>query len=129
MGGWEKAIQDMYKKRRIERQDLPCFLKVFNGVNDKLIGYLGNVSADGLMLISQLPLMVGADFDLHLKIPADEGPQMNIKLKATCLWCHEDVTPQHFDAGFSLQVIPPEYGQLVSALQQYFSFRSMPESA
>lgn len=129
VGSLEKAIQDMYKKRRIERQDLPCFLKVFNGVNDRLIGYLGNVSADGLMLISTLPLMVGADFDLHLKIPADEGPQMDIELKATCLWCHEDVTPQHFDAGFSLKTAPPEYTQLVSALRQYFSFHSLPESA
>ncbi|MBD0687527.1 MULTISPECIES: PilZ domain-containing protein [unclassified Pseudomonas] len=119
----------MYKKRRIDRQDLPCFLKVFNGVNDRLIGYLGNVSEQGLMLISTLPLMVGADFELHLKIPADEGPQKNIKLKATCLWCHEDVTPQHFDAGFSLHGAPPEYGQLVGALQHYFSFHSLPASA
>jgi len=119
----------MYKKRRIERQDLPCFLKVFNGVNGRLIGYLGNVSESGLMLISSLPLMVGADYDLRLKIPGDEGPRMDIKLKANCLWCHEDVTPRHFDAGFSLHAPPPEYGQLVSALQHYFSFHSMPESA
>lgn len=125
----QKAMQDMYKKRRIERHQLPYFLKVFNGVNDRPIGFLGNVSEDGLMLISHLPLMVGADFDLHLKIPADEGGQLNIRLKASCLWCHEDVTPQHFDAGFSLQWVPPEYGQLVSALQQYFSFHTLPASA
>lgn len=124
-----KAIQDMYKKRRIERQHLPCFLRVFNGANNRPIGFLGNVSADGLMLISPLPLMVGADFDLLLKIPADEGPQQNIVLRANCLWCHEDVTPQHFDAGFSLQWAPPEYGQLISALQQYFSFHPLPASA
>lgn len=119
----------MYKKRRIERQQLPCFLRVFNSVNGKPIGFLGNVSADGLMLVSHLPLMVGADFDLYLKIPSDEGPQQNIVLRANCLWCREDVTPQHFDAGFSLKWAPPEYGQLISALQQYFSFYPLPESA
>ncbi len=125
----KKAIQDMYKERRIERHQLPYFLKVFNGVNGRPIGFLGNVSENGLMLISHLPLMVGADFDLHLKIPSDEGPQQNIMLRANCLWCREDVTPQHFDAGFSLQWAPPEYGQLISALQQYFSFYPLPESA
>ncbi|UZE22665.1 PilZ domain-containing protein [Pseudomonas sp. B21-056] len=119
----------MYKKRRIDRQDLPCFLKVFNGVNDRPIGFLGNVSEYGLMLIGTLPFMIGADFDLHLKIPVDDGQQMDIRLKATCLWCHEDVTPQHFDAGFSLHGTPPEYGQLVSALQHYFSFHSLSASA
>jgi hypothetical protein len=35
---------------------------VFNSVTDKPIGFLGNVSEDGLMLISQLPMMIGADF-------------------------------------------------------------------
>lgn len=119
----------MFTDRRIERHQLPYFLKVFNSVTDKPIGFLGNVSADGLMLISQLPMMVGVDFDLRLKIPTHEGCQQVIDLTACCLWCHEDETPQHYDAGFSLQRAPPEYGQLVEALTQYFSFQPLPASA
>ena len=65
----------MFTDRRIERHQLPYFLRVFNGITDKPIGFLGNVSEDGLMLISQLPMMIGADFDLRLKIPASEGGQ------------------------------------------------------
>ncbi|MCL6703539.1 PilZ domain-containing protein [Pseudomonas sp. T1.Ur] len=119
----------MYKKRNIARHQLAYSLEVFNGINGKPIGFLGNVSENGLMLISHLPLMTGADFDLRLKLPTEEGPEQQIRLKAHCLWCHEDVTPQHFDAGFSLQWAPPEYGRLVSALQQYFSFYEMSASA
>ncbi len=119
----------MFTDRRIERHQLPYFLKVFNSITDKPIGFLGNVSEDGLMLISQLPLMIGADFDLRLKIPASDGILQVIDLRACCLWCHEDATPQHYDAGFSLQRPPPEYGQLVEALKQYFSFQTLPASA
>ncbi|TBN38243.1 PilZ domain-containing protein [Pseudomonas sp. BGI-2] len=119
----------MITDRRIERHQLPYFLKVFNSVTDKPIGFLGNVSADGLMLISQLPMMVGVDFDLRLKIPARDGCQLVIDLTVCCLWCHEDETPHHYDAGFSLQRAPPEYGQLVEALTQYFSFQPLPASA
>ncbi|KJZ33348.1 PilZ domain-containing protein [Pseudomonas sp. B21-040] len=119
----------MFTNRRIERHQLPYFLKVFNSVTDKPIGFLGNVSADGLMLISQLPMMIGADFDLRLKIPGCNGCLQVIDFRACCLWCHEDATPHHYDAGFSLQRAPPEYGQLVSALQQYFSFQPLPASA
>ncbi len=119
----------MFTDRRIERHQLPYFLKVFNSVTDKPIGFLGNVSADGLMLISQLPMMVGADFDLRLKIPASNGCQQVIDLTACCLWCHEDETPHHYDAGFSLQRAPLEYEQLMQALTQYFSFQSLPASA
>ncbi|WP_085724345.1 PilZ domain-containing protein [Pseudomonas sp. R37(2017)] len=119
----------MFTVRRIERHQLPYFLKVFNGITGKPIGYLGNVSEDGLMLISQLPMLIGADFSLRLKIPASEGGQRIIDLQACCLWCHEDATPHHYDAGFSLQRAPPEYGQLVAALKQYFSFLPLPTSA
>ncbi|WP_150779350.1 PilZ domain-containing protein [Pseudomonas fluorescens] len=119
----------MFTNRRIKRHQLPYFLKVFNSVTDKPIGFLGNVSEEGLMLISQLPMMVGVDFDLRLKIPSTDGCQQVIDLTARCLWCHEDETPQHYDAGFYLQRAPPEYRQLVEALRQYFSFQPLPASA
>ncbi|MFW9078180.1 PilZ domain-containing protein [Pseudomonas sp. P2757] len=119
----------MFTDRRIERHLLPYFLRVFNSVTDKPIGFLGNVSEDGLMLISQLPMMIGADFNLRLKIPLGDGYQQVVDLSACCLWCHEDATPQHYDAGFSLQRAPPEYEQLVEALRQYFSFQPLPASA
>ena len=119
----------MFTDRRIERHQLPYFLKVFNSVTDKPMGFLGNVSEDGLMLISQLPIMIGADFDLRLKIPMADGCQQVIDIKGCCLWCHEDATPHHYDAGFSLQRAPPEFGQLVAALKQYFSFQPLPASA
>ncbi|MHA3736729.1 PilZ domain-containing protein [Pseudomonas sp. Eth.TT006] len=119
----------MFTDRRIERQQLPYFLRVFNSVTDKPIGFLGNVSEDGLMLISQLPIMIGAEFSLRLKIPEGEGCLQMIDLNACCLWCHEDATPLHYDAGFSLQWAPVEYGQLVEALRQYFSFQPLPASA
>ena len=127
--GLGKAILSMFTERRIERHQLPYFLKVFNRITDKPIGYIGNVSEDGLMLISQLPLMLGAVFDLRLKIPDGDGACQVIDLRACCLWCHEDATPHHYDAGFALQNPPPEYGQMVSALQRYFSFYPVSASA
>jgi hypothetical protein len=119
----------MFTDRRIERHQLPYFLRVFNSITDKPIGFLGNVCEDGLMLISQLPMMIGADFELRLKIPASDGCQQVIDLSACCLWCHEDATPHHYDAGFVVLRAPAEFGQLVSALQQYFSFHPLPASA
>jgi hypothetical protein len=119
----------MITERRIERHQQPNYIRVFNSVTDKPIGFLGNVSEDGLMLISQLPMMIGADFELRLKIPASDGCQQVIDFTASCLWCHEDATPHHYDAGFVVLRASAEYEQLVSALQQYFSFHPLPASA
>jgi hypothetical protein len=120
---------DMFTGRRIERHQLPYFLNVFNRFTDKPMGNLGNVSETGLMLISQLPLLVGAVFELQLKLPGIDGSVQLIDLDAKCLWCHEDATPGIYDSGFKLDVVPPEYQQLVNALRGYFSFYPMSASA
>ncbi|MGB3122534.1 MAG: PilZ domain-containing protein [Pseudomonas sp.] len=119
----------MFINRRIERHQLSCFLQVFNRLTDKPIGFLGNVSEDGLMLISQLPMMVDADFELRLKIPGPEGEIQTIDLTARCLWSHEDINPQHYDSGFSVVQACDEYGQLITALLNYFSFDPLQASA
>lgn len=123
------AMLDMFTDRRIERHQLPCFLKVFNRLTGQPIGYLGNVSEDGLMLISQLPMLVGADFELRLTAPGRDGQLQTVDITAACRWCHEDVTPHHYDAGFVLLRSPAEYRELVSALRNYFSFHPLQTSA
>jgi hypothetical protein len=112
----------MSTQRRIERHHLPYYLKVFNRITDKPMGYIGNLSLDGLMLISQLPMLVGARFDMRIRIPAHDGQIRDIDFYATCQWSREDVTPGTYDSGFSLVAPPGDYVELVDALKQYFTF-------
>ncbi|MEX6664520.1 PilZ domain-containing protein [Pseudomonas sp. W2-17] len=119
----------MLNERRIERHQLPYYLQVFNRYTDKPLGCLGNVSEQGLMLISDLPILVGADFQLRLKVPDGKSGLYNIDIDASCLWCHEDETPRVFDSGFRLQAAPAEYFVLIQALQHYFSFYPLEASA
>ncbi|WP_026145494.1 PilZ domain-containing protein [Pseudomonas asplenii] len=119
----------MPNERRIERHQLPYFLRVFNRFTDKPIGYLGNVSDKGLMLISQLPLLVNADFELQLKLPGPDNTVQLIDLNARCLWSHEEAMPCYYDSGFVLHEPPDAYHKLVEALQHYFSFYPLEASA
>lgn len=118
----------MFIQRRIERHQLPYYLKVFNGHTGQPMGYLGNVSENGLMLISQLPMLVGADFELLLKIPGKDGSQ-DLHLVANCMWCCEDETPGNYDSGFELTQACDGYIELVTALRSYFSFNPLSASA
>lgn len=119
----------MLNGRRIERHQLPYYLQVFNRYTDRPMGCLGNVSEQGLMLISELPILVGADFQLRLKVPDEKGGLYNIDINANCLWCQEDETPNIYDSGFKLQAAPVEYHHLIQALQRYFSFHPLEASA
>lgn len=120
---------NMVIERLIERHQLTFFLKVFNRFTDKPLGYLGNLSDGGLMLISQLPMLVGANFELRLKLPGTDGSPQCIDLTARCLWCREDVTPRCYDSGFILYQPPAEYAALIGTLQRYFSFQPLQASA
>jgi len=120
----------MYTERRIERHQLPYFLKVYNRFTDRPMGYLGDVSKVGLMLISTLPLLTGAEFELQLRVPGKDDPSLTlVNVTATCVWCREDMTPGHYDSGFILLQAPDEYLRLVDALRYYFSFHPMSASA
>ncbi len=119
----------MHTQRRIERHQLSYYLKVFNRVTDKPVGYIGNVSLDGLMLISQYPMLVGACFDMRLKIPGRDGCLHYIDFAATCQWSCEDVTPGTYDSGFSLVSPPAEYVEMIDVLHLYFSFHPLAASA
>ncbi len=119
----------MFIKRHIERHQLPCVLKVYNRFTDQSIGQLGNASEDGLMLISQLPVLVGPDYELQLRLPLPGNGQQLIDLTASCLWCREDQTPGHYDSGFMLLRAPREYEEFVRSLRDYFSFKPANASA
>ena len=122
-------VNIMYIERRIERHQLPYYLQVFNRHTGRPIGYLGDVSEHGLMLISQLRMLVGADFELQLKIPtASDGPQL-VNLTANCMWSREDETPGNYDSGFELSVSCDIYAELVGALRNYFTFNQLSASA
>lgn len=113
----------MFVKRQIERHQLPYVLKVYNRTTEQHIGYLGNASAVGLMIISELPLQLGPDYALQLRVPLSGGGFQFINLSASCLWCREDPNPFHYDAGFTLLNPPPEYQDFIHSLQQFFSFQ------
>lgn len=119
----------MLKERKIERHQLQDYLQVFNRNTDKLVGCLGNVSENGLMLISDLPMLVGGRFELRLKMPGFNGVQRFIDVHGTCMWCKEDETPGSYDSGFSLNDAPDEYVEFIQLLRRYFSFYPYEASA
>jgi len=106
---------------RIKRHQLPYYLQVFNRSTDRPIGSIGNISADGLLLISQLPMLVGGYFDLRIKIPTEEGFEF-VDFSATCQWSRRDISPDNYDSGFALVAPPARYLDMMDALRQYFSF-------
>lgn len=111
-------------QRQIERHQLSSYLAVYNARTGRVMGQIGNLSAGGLMLISLLPIMVGHIFDLQVRLPAQaegEGERI-IGFQALSHWCKADLSPGHFDSGFSIVSNQQEFCELGRMLERYFSF-------
>ncbi|MCQ4319933.1 PilZ domain-containing protein [Stutzerimonas stutzeri] len=116
---------DMHNQRSIQRHQLPYYLNVFNCFTDKPLGFIGNLSESGLMLISPYPMMTAVRFDMRLKIPGQHSQLRYVDFSAICRWSREDVTPGSFDSGFVFVSPPREIREMIDALNHYFSFRPM----
>ena len=119
---------NMANQRRIQRHQLPYYLNVFNRLTGRPLGFIGNLSEGGLMLISPYPMLLAARFEMRLKIPAQAGQQHHVDFSALSLWSREDVTPGSFDTGFSLIDPPADIREMIAALQHYFSFQPLPHA-
>lgn len=109
--------------QRIVRHQLLAYLNVYNSHTGQFMGSMGNVSCNGFMLISPLPVMLGVEYQLQLHLPAtaEDKPQI-LTFRAISRWCRADLTPGHYDAGFSRVDDSPVFASLADALRDYFTF-------
>ena len=95
------------EKRQRRRWELVFYLRIFDQSNGELLGHVIDISEDGLMLLSEVPIELNKDFDLTLELPASEsGNNQKISFKARSLWQSQDTNPDLVDTGF--QLINPE---------------------
>ena len=116
-------------KRGIARHQLKAFLNVYNSHSGQIMGSMGNVSCHGFMLISPHPVMLGEEYELQLHLPPlGSGGETIMPFRAFSRWCRPDLTPGHFDTGFSVSDNQQIFNGLSIALKRYFSFMHQAES-
>lgn len=111
------------EQRRIERHLLSSYLQVYNRHSGRPMGYLGNISRQGMMLISDLPIMLGSFYELQLRLPGVNGAPEPLDFTALSHWCRPDDNPGHYDSGFSIVHNQQAFAGLAISLEQYFRFQ------
>jgi len=108
--------------RKVERRHLVFYLRVFDGMGSKVIGHIVDISAQGLMLISDDPLPVHEDYRLRMRLPAEIVDRDELVLNATSRWCRQDDNPDFFITGFQISDLTPDVEKYISCLIEDFSF-------
>jgi len=117
----QSSLDNLQEKKAIKRHHLPHYLLVFNRVTNKPLGSIVNISNQGMILVSKHKLLTHAQFNLQMKVPAPKGIK-KINFEAMSHWCKQEVSPGHYDTGFSFPNPPEELKALIRALSEYFTF-------
>ncbi len=98
----------MGEHRRLKRQLLRHYLWVFNREDNLLIGHVGDITAEGVMLVSKELIEVGRIIQFRMepfrietsRFKMTEGRE--VECTGTCVWSKDDMNPGFCVAGFKL---------------------------
>ena len=111
----------MSERRHELRKKLMAFTPVYQANHEELLGYLGNLTLQGAMLVSENPLEVDRRLTLLIEFPGDT--QQHMTIPAHVVRCVPDESPRCFLVGCEFSEVTPVQAGLIQALLERYHFR------
>jgi len=116
----------MNDRRTEMRRKLAAFTTVRDKRRGALLGYLGNLTYHGLLVIGEKPLEAGAQITLEMEFP-DELPDAltrRMVIDARVARCVPDQeNPREFNIGFEFLNVGAQHAQMIQSLLERYHFR------
>lgn len=109
-------------KRRFDRSQLVYYLRVFHGDADKLAGYLGDISSQGLMLFSKNRMPLKKVFRFSIDLDTEFEMSEKLVFEARSLWEEKDANPEYYLIGFEFTGLDQKAVDTVAYLTQKYGF-------
>jgi hypothetical protein len=119
----------MQDRRKLPRKDLMSYSQVFDLAQGKLIGYLGDLTLIGAMVISDESRKMEEKLTISVQLP--ELPKISatrLALPVRVVWCHQDISPEYFNIGLEFELVTPEQKEIIKAVLENYEFRRQPPS-
>jgi len=117
----------MTTKRIEPRKKLMAFTPVYELRHKTLLGYVGDLTLNGAMVIGEKPVEVDRHFILGIEFP--ESPltmtAARIVIPSRVAWCRQDDSPQTFNIGFEFGEVSDENAAVIKAIMERYQFRSV----
>lgn len=106
--------------RKLERVELNQTIIVTDTITAKRFGELVNVSAEGLMIMTDNEIATHSIFQLCIKLPTEITGHDTIELGADCLWCRKAENFTRYWAGFQIIDASDEAVQQINQLIAHY---------
>lgn len=114
-------------ERKESRKKLMKFTPVYDILHKTLLGYVGDLTLQGVMAIGEKPVEAGRHLTLGIDFPESlpEMPATRVAISARAAWCRHDDSPQYFNIGFEFIDVSPENSKIIGAILERYQFRSV----
>jgi len=114
----------MHERRKQPRKDLMSYSQVHDLHEGKLIGYLGDLTPLGAMVITDQRVEI--DIELTISIQLPELPDIKdetMTLPVRVAWCHQDLSPDYFNIGMEFKSVADKQKAIIDAVIENYEFR------
>lgn len=114
----------MQERRKQPRKDLMSYSQVFDFNGGYLLGYLGDLTLLGAMVISDQEVATNRDTTVQIQLPELEGfSDETINIPARIAWCQQDLSPEYFNVGIEFKKLTDQQKKIVEAVVEKYEFR------
>ncbi len=114
----------MSEHRKEERKILITFTPVYELGKTLILGYLGDLTLQGAMLVGSRPLEINKELTLAIEFrETPETPATRMILPARVAWCkHEEHSP-YYHTGVEFLELTHQNKRVISAILERYQFR------
>jgi hypothetical protein len=105
----------MSEQRRSRRKAVETQIEVVNAMTGAVMGRAGNLSVDGMLLISRVPLREDALFQFVFHVPDEHGTAIPIEVGVHEQWTEPVEAAGQYWAGFRIIDISPRDFEVLKA--------------
>lgn len=114
----------MDERRKLDRKYLIVYSRVFERNLGKMLGYLGDLSLSGAMIISEHPQTVNSVLPLRFDLPDLQLFSVGqLDIAARVAHCDPDINPAFYNIGFEFLDVSPEEKEIIEKMMDAYEFR------
>lgn len=114
----------MDERRKLDRKYLIVYSRVFERNLGKMLGYLGDLSLKGAMIISEQAQTINSVVPLRFDLPDFQlFSTSQLDISARVAHCEPDINPAFYNIGFEFLGVTPEQKVVIEKMMEAYEFR------
>jgi len=117
----------MQNRRKLNRVETDNTMRVYDITSGEFLGCLGNIHPEGMMLISNRPLVEGAVLRLSIHLSKTIAGTKELEVDAKCVWSKEDIHCSSSGSGLAFIRPSQVITEVISAMVDDAAFKCSDE--